>query len=123
MTNKCTPGVWYADIGKTETFNGYPITPIAVDSPEGQRIVAVVMGPENVEEPFFNAHAVAATKELLEACKEALTMIPSGFLECNGDKCRLQHCRSCYGDEAVEYDTMKIRAAIAKAEPKLPDAL
>lgn len=66
-----------------------------------------------------NARLVSAAPDLLEACKAALDMIPSGFLECNGDKCRLQHCRSCYGDDAIEYDTSAIKAAIAKASPSI----
>lgn len=50
------------------------------------------------------------------ALRHALVNTPRGFTDCNGYKCRQVNCQACYGDDAEQYDTTYLTAAIPRAE-------
>ena len=51
-----------------------------------------------------------------EALRRVKEDIPSGYLNCGGDKCRQSNCRACFGDDAVEYETKYISDLLSEFE-------
>ena len=65
MTIETTTGKW--SIAPDQNFNGWDVIPVQIESPEGDRVIAMVMGSQDIPEPLANANLIAAAPDLVAA--------------------------------------------------------
>ena len=108
-----TEGIWHVETDKGQrNFNGWDVISVNIESPEGDRSIAMVNGPLLFDEPMANARLIAAAPDYHAAAKKMMAA--------------LRYARDISpeiwdvfvtADLSEAWDDMK--AAIAKASPTL----